>query len=209
MLGLSWNYTRCLSSSSMVHLCGAWLLLLWHWKCAWEALYVEDVSFKLNKMWGHLIDCMSKERDNEPSPKTHPNQKCLPLHTFIVRMIKVYCWWVFVERVRNKSMGSKKTGSSWIQAQDLLNVLVRHSYHKATWTPGRGEEDKLHKQHCLKASANSNCNLAKASGPLTSQSYSEGLGFESQLDPGFFSVDLFLTQQRHHPSWALTIITSK
>ena len=28
-----------------------------------------------------------------------------------------------------------------------------YSYHYATWTPGRGAEDKLHKQHCLEASA--------------------------------------------------------
>ena len=28
MVGLSWNYTRCLSSSSMVHLIVAWLLLI-------------------------------------------------------------------------------------------------------------------------------------------------------------------------------------
>ena len=64
MVGLSWNYTRCLSS--MVHLIVAWLLLLSHWKCshrkcAWEAMYVEYVSFKLNKIWSHLIDCLNKE----------------------------------------------------------------------------------------------------------------------------------------------------
>ena len=47
MVDLSWNYTRFLSSSSMVHLIVAWLLLLLHCKCSWEAM---DVSFKQNKM---------------------------------------------------------------------------------------------------------------------------------------------------------------
>ena len=37
------------SSSSMVHLIVAWLLLLSHCKCSWEAMYVEDVSFKQNR----------------------------------------------------------------------------------------------------------------------------------------------------------------
>ena len=32
-------------------------------------------------------------------------------------------------------------------------ILVRRSYHSATWTPGRGAEDKLHNHHCQKTSA--------------------------------------------------------
>ena len=32
-------------------------------------------------------------------------------------------------------------------------ILARWSYQWATWTPGRGVEDKLHKQHCLEGSA--------------------------------------------------------
>ena len=73
-------------------------------------------------------------------------------------------------------------------------------------TPGRGVEDKLHKQHCLEAQLNSNWfSLSQGwtewnpswtwlNGKSVSDWYSESLGFESQLDSGiFFSVDLFLT----------------
>ena len=31
-------------------------------------------------------------------------------------------------------------------------LVRRHSCHQATWTPGIGAEDKLHKQHYLEAS---------------------------------------------------------
>ena len=34
--------------------------------------------------------------------------------------------------------------------KDLLNTS--HADVLTTWTPGRGTEDKLHKQHCLEAS---------------------------------------------------------
>ena len=38
-----------------------------------------------------------------------------------------------------------------IQTQDLLKTS-QTILPLATWTPGRGAEDKLHKQHCLEAS---------------------------------------------------------
>ena len=106
MVGLSWNYTRCLSSSSMVHLIVAWLLLLSHWKCAWEAIYVENVSFKQNRMWSHLIDCLKKEI-------TSPLQRHIPIIS-VCHFILLWFGWlrstddeVFVKRVRNESTGKK------------------------------------------------------------------------------------------------------
>ena len=59
-------------------------------------------------------------------------------------------------------------------------ILVRNSYHQATWTPGRGAEDKLHKQHCLESSAKLqlhshslrlNWNFVWALQPLKAQSW--------------------------------------
>ena len=40
-------------------------------------------------------------------------------------------------------------GSSW----DSNPRPSEYSYHYATWASGRGAEDKLHKQHCIQASA--------------------------------------------------------
>ena len=41
-----------------------------------------------------------------------------------------------------------------IQTQDLLNTsqTLLATIKPCTWTPGRGAEDKLHKQHSLEAS---------------------------------------------------------
>ena len=49
------------------------------------------------------------------------------------------------ERVRNKSTGKKSRIQLGFEPKTFW-ILVRHSYHQATWTPGRGAEDKLHKQ---------------------------------------------------------------
>ena len=61
----------------------------------------------------------------------------------------VFVYDVFAERMRNKSKIRDPAG---IQAQDLLNTsqtLLPLSH----LDPGRGAEDKLHKQHCLEDSA--------------------------------------------------------
>ena len=128
MVGLSWNYTRCLSSSSMVHLIVAWLLLLSHWKYSWEAIYVEDVSFKQNKM--HVksqIDCLNKEIMS-------PLQRHFPI-TSVCHFILLWFRWlrstvdeVFVERVRNKSTGEKMQDPAGFKPNTFW-ILVRHSYH--------------------------------------------------------------------------------
>ena len=63
---------------------------------------------------------------------------------------------VFAERVRNKSAKKKIRDPAGIQTQDLLNTsqtLTIKPLGPLTEVHGRGAEDKLHKQHCLEASA--------------------------------------------------------
>ena len=57
---------------------------------------------------------------------------------------------VFVERVRNKSM-EKIQDPAGIRTQDLLNTSQTLLPSQQKQRPGA--EDKLHKQHCLEASA--------------------------------------------------------
>ena len=108
-------------------------------------------------------------------------------------------------RVNNTT--EKKSGIQ-LEFEPKTSLLVRHSYHR---THGRGVEDKLHKQHCLKASAefqliltlSGNATyvaclslLCQGSEWLNGKSVwlvSSGVGFKFQLDPRFISVDLFLT----------------
>ena len=71
----------------------------------------------------------------------------------IQRLDVIYCWRqqafknadVFAERATNEST-EKNPGSSW-------DSSPTPSEYQSTWTPGRGAEDKLHKQHCLEALA--------------------------------------------------------
>ena len=61
---------------------------------------------------------------------------------------------VFAWRVRSKSM-KKIWDPVGIRNQDLLNAIqtLLPLSHLDPCAPGRGAEDKLHKQHCLEALA--------------------------------------------------------
>ena len=65
---------------------------------------------------------------------------------------------VFAERVKNKST-EKIQDPAVIRILDLLNTS---QMLLPTWTFGRGAEDKLHKQHCLEASAPIDTHCLKA-----------------------------------------------
>ena len=77
-------------------------------------------------------------------------------------------YWCFTERARNKAT-EKIRDPPWIQTKDFLNTSP--TLLPPTCTPGKGAEDKLHKQHCLEA---------------TSAEFQLILTL-SELDPGFFS----------------------
>ena len=80
LVQLSWNYTSYLSSSIMVYMIVACLLLLLHCKvCLWGIL---RLSVKQSKMQSHLIDCLNKGIMS-PFPKKHCNKVCLPHPTCI------------------------------------------------------------------------------------------------------------------------------
>ena len=83
----------------------------------------------------------------------------------------------FAERVRNKS-----TDSAGIRTQDLLSTSQTLSPLSHLDGPLTGAEDKLHKQHCLEASAKFQLILLL-----------------STLDPDFFPWIYFsLSPQKHH-----------
>ena len=86
---------------------------------------------------------------------------CIPTSFYIFNVFffyfLVYCKWQVLMnnvllRVRNKSMKQNSRIQLGFEPKTFW-ILVRRSYHWATWTPGRRAEDKPHKQHFLEASA--------------------------------------------------------
>ena len=108
----------------------------------------------------------------------------------------MFCFWEWI------IPRGKKSGIQ-LEFEPKTSLLVRRSCHWATRTHGRGVEDKLHKQHCLEASAefqliltlSGNAAYVACLSLLCQGSewfngksvwlVSEGVGFKFQLDPRF------------------------
>ena len=76
---------------------------------------------------------------------------CPDLLTHVEKRVR--CFWVTWLTVITYTAYRKKSGVQLGFEPRTFWILVRCSYHWAAGILGRGVEDRLHKQHCLEASA--------------------------------------------------------